>query len=316
MDLEYLYWLQQLREQSPAWLNSILFGISEFAAGSLVIVLMVLLYWCIDKRSGERMVFSYVGAMSVSQLLKNIACVYRPWKRDARLHIMPEAQASATGYSFPSGHTTLGTAFYSNMAAFLKKYSKWWILPCAILIFLTGFSRNWLGAHTPQDVIVGWVIALAFLPISNGLLKLADSRKNADIVIAAAGIALAAAMLAYTSLKSYPMDVLEDGTLLVDPWEMLTDCYQAFGALMGMMLGWLIERRFVRFDTAGKPMRRVLRGVVGVLLLLVVRKVLKAATNACLDEHWANFGQMFGLILFAMAGYPAMFTWVHHRWKE
>ncbi len=28
---------------------------------------------------------------------------------------------------------------------------------CAVLIALTGFSRNFLGVHTPQDVVVGFV---------------------------------------------------------------------------------------------------------------------------------------------------------------
>ena len=163
MDFEYLLFLQNLRAEAPNFINSLLLFISEFAAGSLPVVIIVVFYWCIDKRTGQRMGLCFAGATMVTQLIKNIACVYRPWKQDARLQIAPEAAATATGYSFPSGHATLAASFYGNIAAYLKKYSKWWILPCVLLTLLTAFARNWLGAHTLQDVLVGMMIALVVL---------------------------------------------------------------------------------------------------------------------------------------------------------
>lgn len=123
MDFEYLLFLQNLRAEAPNFINSLLLFISEFAAGSLPVVIIVVFYWCIDKRTGQRMGLCFAGATMVTQLIKNIACVYRPWKQDARLQIAPEAVATATGYSFPSGHATLAASFYGNLAAYLKKYS-------------------------------------------------------------------------------------------------------------------------------------------------------------------------------------------------
>lgn len=282
MDFEYLLFLQNLRAEAPNFINSLLLFISEFAAGSLPVVIIVVFYWCIDKRTGQRMGLCFAGATMVTQLIKNIACVYRPWKQDARLQIAPEAAATATGYSFPSGHATLAASFYGNIAAYLKKYSKWWILPCVLLTLLTAFARNWLGAHTPQDVLVGMMIALVVLLLSKYLLDWADGGKNRDWLLATIGIILSAAMLIYTSVKPYPMDVLPDGTLLVDPWDMVTDCYKAAGAMMGFCLGWVLERHFVGFDAKGAGKARMIRGVVGVALLLAVRKGMKAAGNLLL----------------------------------
>lgn len=295
MDFEYLLFLQNLRAEAPNFINSLLLFISEFAAGSLPVVIIVVFYWCIDKRTGQRMGLCFAGATMVTQLIKNIACVYRPWKQDARLQIAPEAAATATGYSFPSGHATLAASFYGNLAAYLKKYSKWWILPCVLLTLLTAFARNWLGAHTPQDVLVGMMIALVVL------------------LLAIIGVILSAAMLIYTSVKPYPMDMLPDGTLLVDPWDMVTDCYKAAGAMMGFCLGWVLERHFVGFDAKGAGKARMIRGVVGVALLLAVRKGMKAAGNLLLDAHWRGFAEMFGLMLFAIVLYPALFQWAERR---
>ena len=101
-----------------------------------------------------------------------------------------------------------------------------------LLTLLTAFARNWLGAHTPQDVLVGMMIALVVLLLSKHLLNWADGGKNRDWLLATIGVILSAAMLIYTSVKPYPMDVLPDGTLLVDPWDMVTDCYKAAAAMM------------------------------------------------------------------------------------
>ena len=175
MDFEYLLFLQNLRAEAPSFINSMLLFISEFAAGSLPVVIIVVFYWCIDKRTGQRMGLCFAGATMVTQLIKNIACVYRPWKQDARLQIAPEAAATATGYSFPSGHATLAASFYGNLAAYLKKYSKWWILPCVLLTLLTKsmlfgglLALEW-GAYLLLDFFYSYTIAKEkgwkFLPV-------------------------------------------------------------------------------------------------------------------------------------------------------
>ncbi len=60
--------------------------------------------------------------------------------------------------SFPSGHTTTAFAICS-LIAFLcqnKKISPLWVL----IASLTGYSRNYLFQHFPEDVLAGAVIGL------------------------------------------------------------------------------------------------------------------------------------------------------------
>lgn len=40
---------------------------------------------------------------------------------------------------------------------------------------------------------------------------------------------------------------------------------------------------------------------------------MKAAGNLLLDAHWLGFAEMFGLMLFAIVLYPALFQWVEGR---
>ena len=87
-------------------------------------------------------------------LLKVTACVYRPWIRDPRIIPDVDAQAAATGYSFPSGHSMNAAALYGG-AAIRKELSKALRITMVIIMVLIAFSRNFLGVHTPQDVLIG-----------------------------------------------------------------------------------------------------------------------------------------------------------------
>ena len=57
--LEYLYFLQQLREVVPNWLNESILFISEFVGGMGGLVLMAVIYWCISKRAGAFLMMNF-----------------------------------------------------------------------------------------------------------------------------------------------------------------------------------------------------------------------------------------------------------------
>ena len=66
------------------------------------------------------------------------------------------------GFSFPSGHSALGTVAWGVLAVLVMRsrlplaMRRAIVIGLGILIFLIGISRVWLGVHYPTDVLAGW----------------------------------------------------------------------------------------------------------------------------------------------------------------
>ena len=153
MDIEYLLLLQEFREKTNDLLTPFLEQLSLFAV-TYLIMFPVFVYWAIDKRKGLYTLVSYYLCCGVNAMVKLTACIYRPWIRDPRILPAGDAIRTATSYSFPSGHTVTAGPIYGGFAVSVWKKSKIVAFICVLALLLTGFSRNYLGVHTPQDVIV------------------------------------------------------------------------------------------------------------------------------------------------------------------
>lgn len=305
MDIEYLLFLQNFRNNINDALTPFMEWISLFAVTYLIMI-PVFVYWCVDKKKGLYTLTSYYICTAVNAVVKLTACVFRPWIRDSRVLPAGDAITTATGYSFPSGHTTTAAPIYGGLAvsAWGKKSLRWLSAVCVVLILLTGFSRNYLGVHTPQDVFVAICEGVFWLIIVSRLLKWVEANPEKEDLLLLVGFALTWIGIAYITFKSYPMKYDAAGELLVNPQKMMNDGYGDIGKLMGFCIGRFIEKRWVQFQSTGLSVKGILTAAIGLIPMWLMIAFVEGIMIAALGGHWGKLIFHVLMVVYCVAIYP------------
>ncbi len=306
MDIEYLLLLQNLREATGTLLPEFFGIVSKIAVSELPVLMMCFVYWAFDRQAGKRIIGGLSLGLFVNGLLKLTFCVYRPWIRDARVLPYGDAKVAATGYSFPSGHSTWATACFGGVGEWLRQQGR--RVACAVFwvfVALVMFSRNFLGVHTPQDVVIGFgATALSMFAIHK-LEAWTDADPRRDLYVMAGGLVLCAAAVAYFQLKPYPLDYTADGSLLVDPAKMTLDSFQGIGLVGGYVVARFVERRGFDFDRELTLRERLVCGIIAIVPLYFLVTVGMALVNAAFGPAVKNVVMFAGIVLYAMVVVPA-----------
>jgi membrane-associated phospholipid phosphatase len=295
MDIDYLLLLQQFRIATNDIFTPFLENLSLFIIGSIPFAFFCLVYWSWDKKFGNYVLFSCAGARLVNGIVKLTACAYRPWIRDARVVPAGDSITTATGYSFPSGHVTSATTYYGSVALWQRKKHVWISIIAVVLLALTMFSRNYLGVHTPQDVLVGFGLTALVLFLNSCILAWVEGAPHRDRIVLIVGLVLAAAAILYINIKPYPMDYI-NGALVVDPVKMMPDSYQGIGFWIGFLIGWFVERNYIQFEIYANRKMQFLVSLVGLVPLLLLQKFGYEAMNSAWGKSSAKFWS--GLLVF------------------
>lgn len=304
IDLQYLVWLQDLRNALGGTLDEFFNGISKIAV-VIMPLLPYLVYWAVDKKWGYRFMANLWCGEVVNGITKLSVCAYRPWIRSDAINPAGDSKVAATGYSFPSGHTMCATATYGSVIAWKRKECRWLSVLCAVMIILTMFSRNFLGVHTPQDVLVGFAETVLVIFLIGKLFQWMDGNEKRICIVSAAGLLLIAGTLVYIKLKPYPLDYV-DGKLLVDPEKMMPDTFKGCGGLFGLIVGSFIERRWIHYEVPEGHRALPVLAAVGLGITLAWTQYLAGATVIPLfGSQWGNFAAYALMLLFVVAAYPA-----------
>jgi membrane-associated phospholipid phosphatase len=241
--------------------------ITDLGSNVGYLVILSLIYWCGSKYAGLALTYCSLFSATVNIWLKQIWSIPRPG--DAALEgQLQQAGITArvtplretTQAAFPSGHSQGAAVTWGYVAHILTSGSerrRWAWYATALLAALIAFSRLYLGVHFPQDVLAGLTIGAAIL----GLWLWTEPRARSLL----AGLSLGwkiglAAFIPLTALAVHPDE----------------DTAAAMGAAVGMGVGALFEQQLVRFSVEGKSGKRVLRGALGLVLLIAVYLGLKA----------------------------------------
>lgn len=303
IDIQYLLFLQDLRNATGGVFNEFFNSMSKVAV-DLLLLLPFVIFWGVSKKWGYRFILTMYITDLVNGVIKLTVCAYRPWIRSDLIEPAGDSKVAATGYSFPSGHTICATTGYGTVIAWQHKKRRWLAVLCGVAIALTGFSRNFLGVHTPQDVIVGFLESLVIILIIGKVQsKISGNEKLIDI-LTLVGIVLTIAALIYIVFKPYPMEYV-DGVLLVDPQIMMKDSFVACGVMIGILCGSYVERHFTHYEIPVGSANLPILTVIGGAILFAWRTWFAPATIvAALGIHWGNFIAYFLMGLFALVIWP------------
>ena len=296
MDIDILLALQEFRNGAGAFLADFFSKMTFLGELHTVIVIMAAVYWCVNKDFGAYLLMGWSGNRLVNGVLKVTACAYRPWIRDARIVPYGNAITTATGYSFPSGHTMNAATVYGGITV-RKDMPGGLRIIAGLIVVLVAFSRIFLGVHTPQDILVGAIAGMLIMWLTARLMNWIRSHPDKDWIIVCVGIALSVGVALYAGLKPYPEDYGTDGKLLVDGAKMANDTFKSVGWCAAFLVGWVLERRFVRFSTDVPVITKMQRLVTGLLsyyaVSLILVPLLKSWIPGAAGTIISCFMQMF-----------------------
>jgi len=314
LQLNYLLWLQNLRTATDDFFTPLFLEITKCGEYFIPVLACSLIYWCIDKKLGVLIILSSATGLMVNHLLKNIACIYRPWMLDSRIKPVEQALHHAGGYSFPSGHSTLAVSCWGAIGLWYRKHKKILILTI-LLCLLVAFSRNYLGVHTLQDIIIGLLTSFATLVIMYKLLNWCEQKDSRVLGLTITISLISILITVYTYFKDYPIDYDSTGKILMDISKSKIEALPKLGFILGAFWGWYLENRLIQFDTAtGSLKEKTFRAIIGVILLFLTMKA-SLLWKEYYGIAWGGFAFMITTSLFITLIYPwliKMYTKKHY----
>lgn len=223
-----------------------LFQLITICGEQIVLISIIsIIYWALDKKFGEYIAYSVLTSVLLNNTIKDIFKMKRPIGEEG---IRTLREQTATGYSFPSGHTQGASSFYGAMAIYLKKRVMYII--ATVMIILIGFSRLYLGVHYPKDVIVGGILGVLTSLICYKLYNRVENKMLLYVITFA--IFIPALTFAHSA-----------------------DFIKGMGTYLGFIIGIYIEKKYVNFSMEGSTGNKIIRVLLGIVILLVLQLGLK-----------------------------------------
>ena len=299
--LDVILWFQSWRTPLVVSIATVFHYLGQI---EFLILVLPIVYWCVDKRAGRRL-----GVVVALSAWLNDAIKW--WAARPRPYFISEDVVNLVtedSYGVPSGHTH-GAATLGGFAAIEARRA--WVTVAAVLyIVLMALSRMILGVHYPQDVLLGILVALAVLalyvwlepPISRWL-----ARQTLGTHVGLAAAVSAAMLLVHPILfgvtsppwlpEPLPVYELYEGPLAIP------------ALFFGMGTGIALEWRGVRFSARGPVLQRVVRFVVGLAGVAALQFGLAPALDLLAPDSLVLGAALYALIgLWVGAGAPWLFV--------
>lgn len=263
--MAFLKYLAQFR--SPFW-DEVVAAVTLLGEETFFMVLGLMIFWCISKKWGYRFLAIGLSGSSLNQLLKAIFLIPRPWVLDPTFTIVEAAREAATGYSFPSGHTQSAATVFGTLLVWLNR--KWTTVVCVLLVLAVGFSRMYLGVHTPMDVSVSFLTGIVTVAGFVFLFNKAERSEKKEGCVWLVALALTLALVGYVMFAPVTeRNIAEfDAHGVENAWKLL-------GTISGVIAAWWVDHKHTHFETKAVWWAQILKLLIGFGLVLGVRLGLK-----------------------------------------
>ncbi len=243
-------------------------AITMIGESTFVVCVICFIFWNINKKKGMTICMCMLTNVQAMGLIKAIVRFPRPWTMIEGLNTV--RQSTATGYSFPSGHTTNASSSLTAIAIAFKK--RWLSITCAILIVLVGFSRLYLCVHWPMDVACGLILGCGgtFLLFDIYSKILEDKERGKLFFIISAIVTTIAWIVIALLLFAEKIDSTA-----------FSDFGKNIATFSGAVLGLIWERKVFDYSVEeGHWKRKLLRFALGGLGCLIILPLSKLGLKA------------------------------------
>ena len=258
-----------------AWLEVPMKFFSFLGTENFFLLILPLIYWCIDANLGIRVGFILLTSNFVNEIFKLMFAGPRPYWVSAK--VIPFSAESSFGV--PSGHAQNAVGVWGMIASGVRKRWAWGI--AIALAFLIGFSRWYLGVHFPHDVFLGWllggILLWAFMqfwnPVEAWLKQQALGSQIfiafiVSLIVIVLGAVSVGRLDGYTFPAEWRDNALRAGSLPapVSIESFITSAGTLFGLAAGV--AWLATRG--EYQASGPMEKRALRFVVGLIGVMIL----------------------------------------------
>jgi len=265
-----------------------------FGEEMLLVGIIGLVYWCFDKKIGENLTYCVLTSAALNGVIKNAVVRLRPLDSYPESSVINKKPKSATGYSFPSGHSQASATLFTSLAA--NKPKKLLIAAAVVIPLLVVFSRVYLGVHFPTDALAGFFVGVAVALICH---RLHNKIENKLLLYGmTVGIMLAGGLFIFLNADA--------------DYEHAKDYFTALGMLLGCLGGFLFEHKFVNFEYNKVWWKLLLRLAGGAVIVAGFRYGLGELFGLITKEHNILARLLdtlrYALMSFAAIGlYPLLF---------
>jgi len=271
--------------------------ITALGSAGVYIVLVSVVYWCIDEKKGLHLGLMALISVWISLSLKYALDQPRPFfpGYDPSVGMIRERFGG-----FPSGHAQNTLVMLIIVASWLGKKRAY--IAAALVCLLVGFSRVYLGVHFPTDVAGGWLIGGIMLAVYF------TARKRIEALLANGGFRagmIASAAGAFVMILYRPsMEILIIGAMF-----------------LGVGTGYCLCKNYFNFSASAIGGRtgifrwlallvRFLLGVTVLALLYTVEKMMGGMSDS--GNIQLKLFLCFALLgLWMSAGAPWLFRFLH-----